>query len=217
MVIAKQYGADLFISIHADSSFSRKARGASVYCLSLKGASSNAAKIAAAKENASDYIGGVPLDHKNGDLNAIIFDLVQTHNLNSSLKLAGLVLREISKINMLHTKKPQQAEFLVLKSPDIPSVLIETDFISNSKREKRLKSAWVQDAFARSITKAISGFLSLDRRSPPVRHVKYHMVRRGETLSSIAKTYKTTVRKLRNLNGMSARTTLKYGKKLRVL
>ncbi len=217
MDIAKQYGADLFVSIHSDSSFSTRVYGSSVYCLSLKGASSNKAKLAAIKENASDYIGGVPLDHKNNDLNAIIIDLVQTHNLNSSLRLAGLTLKEISKINRLHTKRPQQAEFAVLRSPDIPSILIETDFISNPRREKRMKSQWFQDAFSRSITNAVCDFLSVDKLQPAKPGKKYHLVKKGETLSSIARKYKTTIKRLRKLNGLSARSTIRYGKKLRVL
>ena len=220
--ITKQYGADLFISIHADSSFSKKVYGSSVYCLSFKGASSNTAKMVAAKENASDFIGGVPLDHQNHDLNAIIFDLVQTHNLNSSLHFAGLTLKEISKVNKLHTKRPHQAGFAVLTAPDIPSILIETDFISNPRREKRMKTAWFQNEFANRIAIATSQFLFLGKQDPrKQRSVKprsiYHVVKRGETLSSIAIKYNTTVHDLRRLNGMSAKSTLRAGKKLKVI
>ncbi len=218
--IAKQYGADVFVSIHVDSSFSSKVYGSSVYCLSFKGASSNAAKMAARKENASDFIGGVPLDHYNRDLNAIIVDLVQTHNLNSSLRLAGLMLKEIAKINRLHTKKPHQADFAVLKAPDIPSVLIETDFMSNPRREKRMKTAWFQNEYANRITAALTRFLA--GRTPPVQQyyaqsgLILHTIKRGETLSHIAQQYNTTVSRLRTLNNLSSKSIIRYGQKLRV-
>jgi N-acetylmuramoyl-L-alanine amidase len=215
--IAKQYGADLFISIHADSSFSKKTYGTSVYCLSFKGASSNAAQMAAKRENISDFIGGVPLDQQNNDLNVIIFDLVQTHSLNSSLQFAGLTLREVSKINRLHTKKPQQAEFAVLRAPDIPSILIETDFISNPRREKRMKTQWFKNEFANRVTAAVGKFLSESKGESVKPSRRYHVVKKGESLYSIAKRYKTTISKLRRLNGMSAKSTLRYGKKLRIL
>ena len=215
--IAKQYGADLFISIHADSSFSRKTYGSSVYCLSFKGASSNTAQMAAKRENISDFIGGVPLDHQNNDLNAIIFDLVQTHSLNSSLQFAGLTLREISRMNRLHTKKPQQADFAVLRAPDIPSILIETDFISNPRREKRMKTQWFKNEFANKVNVAVSKFLSESKGESAKPGRRYHVVKKGENLYSIAKRYRTTISKLRRLNGMSAKTTLGAGKKLRVL
>jgi N-acetylmuramoyl-L-alanine amidase len=215
--IAKQYGADLFISIHADSSFSKKTYGTSVYCLSFKGASSNAAQMAAKRENISDFIGGVPLDQQNNDLNVIIFDLVQTHSLNSSLQFAGLTLREVSKINRLHTKKPQQAEFAVLRAPDIPSILIETDFISNPRREKRMKTQWFKNEFANRVTVAVGKFLPGKKEKYKKPSYKYHVVKKGETLSSIALKYNTTVRQLRRLNGMSVKSTLRYGKKLRIL
>ena len=220
--IADQYGADLFISIHADSSFSPKVAGSSVYCLSFKGASSNTARMAASKENASDFIGGVSLDHYNKDLNTIIFDLVQTHSLNESLTLAGLVLGEISKINKLHTKKPQQANFVVLRSADIPSVLIETDFISNAGREKRMKTQWFQNQFTNKIAAAVVTFLSGEKRSPKRSNASesgpvYHRVRRGETLSGIAQKYNTTTGSLRRLNNMKSKSVLVAGKRLKVM
>jgi N-acetylmuramoyl-L-alanine amidase len=168
-------------------------------------------------ENASDFIGGVPLDHQNSDLNAIIIDLVQTHNLNSSLKFAGLTINEISKINMLHTEKPQQAKFAVLKAPDVPSILIEIDFISNPAREKKMKTRLFQDAFACNIVNAAQKFLSATKGEPLKPKSIYHYVKKGETLSSIAKQYKTSVNTLRKLNGMSTKSVLRYGDKIRVL
>jgi len=226
IMIAKEYGADIFISIHADSSFSTKAYGTSVYCLSFKGASSNTARMAARKENASDFVGGVPLDHKNSSLNSIIFDLVQTHSLNSSLNLAKIMLKKISRINRLHKKTPPQANFAVLRAPDIPSILIETDFISNPKRAKNMRTRWFQDEFSKCITSGVVQFISGTNlqpsgiKTPVLRKAKtapdFHRVKRGETLSGIAEKHKMSVKDLRRLNRMSARTTLKTGAKLKI-
>jgi len=224
VMIAKEYGADIFISIHADSSFSTKAYGTSVYCLSFKGASSNTARMAARKENASDFVGGVPLDHKNSSLNTIIFDMVQTHSLNSSLNLANIVLKEVSKVNKLHKKTPPQANFAVLRAPDIPSILIETDFISNARRSKRMRTQWFQNEFSKSITSGVVKFISKaglqpsGTTTPVLRKAetapKSHRVKRGETLSGIAQKYKVSVQDLRQVNRMSSKSVLMIGQRL---
>ena len=152
--IAKEYGADIFVSIHVNAGFSPRVTGSSVYCLSFKGASSNAAQLAANRENASDSIGGVPFDQQQG-VNAILYDMVQTHTLNTSMRFAEVLLSELSKINKLHTQTPQQANFAVLRSLDIPSVLIETDFISNPEREQALLSPHFQNDIAKAIAGTI--------------------------------------------------------------
>jgi N-acetylmuramoyl-L-alanine amidase len=226
VMIAKQYGADIFISIHADSSFSTKAYGTSVYCLSFKGASSNTARMAARKENASDFVGGVPLDHNNSSLNKIIFDLVQTHSLNSSLTLAGIMLQEISKVNRLHKKTPPQANFAVLRAPDIPSILIETDFISNHKRAKRMQTPWFQTEFSKCITSAVVKFIRKTGLQPSgiktsvASRTKYqprlHRVKRGETLSGIAKKYRVSVLSLKKANRLSSKNIIRIGQKLKI-
>lgn len=226
VMLAKQYGADIFISIHADSSFSTKAYGTSVYCLSFKGASSNTARMAARKENASDFVGGVPLDHNNSSLNKIIFDLVQTHSLNSSLTLAGTMLQEISKVNRLHKKTPPQANFAVLRAPDIPSILIETDFISNHNRAKRMQTPWFQAEFSKCITSAVVKFIKKTGLQPSgiktsvASQSKYqpliHRVKRGETLSGIAKKYNVSVLSLKEANSLSTKSILSIGQKLKI-
>ena len=226
VMIAKEYGADIFISIHADSSFSTKAYGTSVYCLSFKGASSNTAKMAARKENASDFVGGVPLDHSNSSLNKIIFDLVQTHSLNSSLTLAGTMLQEISKINRLHKKTPPQANFVVLRAPDIPSILIETDFISNHKRAKRMQTPWFQEEFSKCITFAVIKFIKKTGLQPSstktsvasqTKHQpRSHRVKRGETLSGLAKKYRVSVLNLKRANRLSSKSILRIGQRLKI-
>jgi len=226
VTIAKEYGADIFISIHADSCFSTRAYGSSVYCLSFKGASSNTARMVARKENASDIIGGVPLDHKNSSLNKVIFDLVQTHSLNSSLDLARIMLKEISTVNHLHKKTPPQANFAVLRAPDIPSILIETDFISNIRRAERMQTRWFQDSFSRCITAGVMNFIAktgtkpIEIKPPLFRTVnagaRVHRVRKNETLSGIAEKYKVSLKDLLRLNRLSSKNFLKIDQKLKI-
>jgi N-acetylmuramoyl-L-alanine amidase len=232
--IAREYGADLFVSIHADSNFSKELQGTSVYCLSLKGASDNTAEMLAQKENASDSIGGVPLDHNNDDLNAIIIDLVQTHTFNSSMRCADILLKEVSKVNAVLRDSPQHAGFKVLRDPDIPSMLIETDFLSNPIKEKQLRSEGFQNRLADAIAAAIMGYLSEAKPLPapdrsPVKAAavkntaqqakktsQYHTVKKGETLDSIAQRYNTTADRLRKLNGFSTESKVLAGKKLKI-
>jgi N-acetylmuramoyl-L-alanine amidase len=232
--IAREYGADLFASIHADSNPSRELQGTSVYCLSLKGASDNTAEMLAQKENASDSIGGVPLDHNNSDLNAIIIDLVQTHTFNASMRCADILLKEVSKVNAVLRDRPQHAGFKVLRDPDIPSLLIETDFLSNPKKEKQLRTEEFQNRIADAIAAAIMRYLaeikplSTPDRSPikaiadknsarqDKKSARYHTVKKGETLDSIAQRYNTTADTLRRLNGLSSESTVAAGKKLKV-
>lgn len=212
--IAKQYGADIFISVHTDASFSSNVRGSSVYCLSFAGASSNTARLAAKKENISNLIGGVPIEKQDSSLNSIILDLVQTSSINSSLELAGRTLQELSTFNRLHTATPQQANFAVLRAPDIPSILVEVDFISNPQSERNLKTAAFQQQVAVRIASAVEGFIpSLDRGK---RGSQFHIVQKGDTLFSIARRNNTTVEALRRLNNMNDRSVLKAGDKIRV-
>jgi N-acetylmuramoyl-L-alanine amidase len=232
--IAREYGADLLVSIHADSNFSTELQGTSVYCLSLKGASDNTAEMLAQKENASDSIGGVPLDLDNNDLNAIIIDLVQTHTFNSSIRCADILLKEVSQVNAVLRERPQHAGFKVLRDPDIPSMLIETDFLSNPIKEKQLRSEGFQNRLADAIAAAIMRYLSeakplLVPERVPVKAVtststarqdrklaQYHTVKKGETFDSIAQRYNTTADMLSRLNGLSSESTVAAGKRLKV-
>ena len=220
--IARQYSADLFISIHTDASFNTKAAGSSVYCLSFKGASSNTARMVAKKENASDFIGGIPLGRPSGDLNNIIFDLMQTYSVNAGLQLGALVLKEIGVANRLHTRHVQQANFAVLRAPHIPSVLIETDYLSNPGRARRLRDKNFQEMFVRHVALAVTIFFreystpQQPGQSSPVRRPVYHMVRRGDTLSALAQRYGTSVAELRRLNAMSKKSVLQTGRKLKL-
>ena len=156
---ARKLRADLFVSIHADAFTNRAARGSSVFALSTKGATSAAARFLAQTQNESDQIGGVS---KSGDryLDHTMFDLVQTATISDSLKFGKEVLTRMGKINHLHKNKVDQAGFAVLKAPDIPSILVETAFISNVEEERKLKTSHFQQKVAESILAGIKAYFA---------------------------------------------------------
>lgn len=166
--IAREYGADLFISIHADAAASRYAKGTSVYCLSVKGASSEAAKILARNENLADLVGGSPNGESIEDSDAIVLNMFQTNTINASRIFGHSVLRNLDGICRLKFNAVQEAPFRVLKLPDIPSLLVETAYISNPQEEKLLRSRKYQKALADGIGKAIIEFLSRQPTTAPV-------------------------------------------------
>jgi N-acetylmuramoyl-L-alanine amidase len=159
--IAKEYGADLFISLHANGSKKRQARGSSVYCLSLKGASDKAAEMLAQKENASDMVGGISLPPRERDLDSILLDLEQTHTINESLHLGGLALGELSRITSIQFTEPRQAGFTVLQAPSIPSILVEAAYITNPLEEKFLRQERFQSQLTQAIVTAVKKFMPL--------------------------------------------------------
>ncbi len=165
VVKARNVKADLFVSIHADASPSRDARGSSVFALSEHGATSAAARWLAKKENDADLIGGVNIGVKDRYLAQTLLDLSQTATINDSLKLGKSVLGEIGSINRLHQGKVEQAGFAVLKAPDIPSILVETAFISNPDEEAKLKDDDYQDRLADAILAGIKRYFA---QNPPV-------------------------------------------------
>lgn len=160
VVKARKANADLFVSIHADAFIKPNARGSSVFALSEHGATSTAARWLAKKENEADLIGGVNLDIKDPYLARTLLDLSQTATINDSMKLAKYVLGELSTINDLHRGHVEQAGFAVLKSPDIPSILVETAFISNPQEERRLSDPAYQDKLALAILKGIKQYFA---------------------------------------------------------
>lgn len=160
---AREHQADLFLSLHADSFHNPSARGASVYALSLNGASSEAARLIAEKENASDLIGGISLDDKDELIASVLLDLSQTATIQDSLELGSDVLRHMGKISRLNNKAVQQAEFAVLKAPDMPSILVETAFISNPKEERNLRSSKYQQKMAKAIFNGIKAHIKSRR------------------------------------------------------
>lgn len=163
---ARRINADLFVSIHADAWKKPNVRGSSVFVLSEKGASSTMANLLAQNENASDLMGGI---NKNGGvqdkfLARTLLDLSQTATQNHSLKLGNYLLSEIKNVNALHKKSVERAGFAVLKAPDIPSVLVETAFISNPQEEKRLKTTAFQKQIAKALLKGIEKYF---KNNPP--------------------------------------------------
>ncbi len=165
IIKARKYKADMFISVHADSFSSRKASGSSVYALSLNGASSEAAKWLADRENAADLMGGVSLDDKDDLLASVLLDLSQTATIQSSLEVGEAILAQLGRIKKLHKKTVQQAGFMVLKSPDIPSVLVETAFITNPSEASKLKNRREQDKMARAIVRGVRRYFA--KKAPP--------------------------------------------------
>ena len=156
---ARKLEADIFVSIHADAFTKKSVKGSSVFALSERGASSAFAKFIANKENESDLIGGVSIDDKHPVLAQTLLDLSLSATINDSMKLGRYVLDEMGRVNTLHKKYVEQAGFAVLKAPDIPSILVETAFISNPKEEKNLRSESFQIKLAESVVKGIKRYL----------------------------------------------------------
>jgi len=165
MQIARAAKADLFISIHADAFQDSSVKGASVYTLSTRGASSEAALWLAKSENAADLVGGVSLDDKEDVLASVLLDLSQTATQEASINVAGHILKNFQNVCELHKNSVQKAGFLVLKSPDIPSILVETAFISNPSEEQNLLSNRYQTKMANAIFKGVRNYF---RQSAPV-------------------------------------------------
>jgi N-acetylmuramoyl-L-alanine amidase len=162
---ARKVGADLFVSIHADAFPQTTANGSSVFALSEKGASSTAARWLANKENSSDLIGGVNIKTHDRQLASVLLDLSTTAQISDSLRLGKSVLNEISSINRLHKNAVEQAGFAVLKAPDIPSILIETAFISNPEEEAKLNDDAYQDKMADAVAQGIKNYFA---KNPPL-------------------------------------------------
>ena len=220
--ISSEYGADLFISLHADWNNDTNVRGTSMYCLSMKGASDEGAKLLAEKENLSDFIGRAPIEYENNELQSILLNLLQTKTINTSLRFAGLALRELNAVNKLKYDIPKQAAFAVLKSPVIPSVLAEIAYISNPKEERLLASKDFHQRVARALSKAAIRFLSDDSFTEEIvlkensfqKVHKSHKVKKGESLWKIAKKYGVSIRALKRINGLDNANHIMPGRRL---
>lgn len=165
---ARQVKADLFISIHADAFIQPHAKGASVFTLSQQGATSSAARWMANKENASDLIGGINIKTKDKQVAHLLLDMSTTAQINDSLQVGNLVLRNIGNFAPLHKNRVEQAGFAVLKAPDIPSILIETAFISNPQEEKKLNDETYQERITEAILAGIKDYFA--KNPPMARH-----------------------------------------------
>jgi N-acetylmuramoyl-L-alanine amidase len=212
MDIARQKDADLFVSIHADSVADRRANGATVYALSLKGASDEEARLLAERENASVQVGGVSLEDKDRVLASVLLDLSQNAALSASMDVGSKVIRELASVVKVRRRTVQQAGLIVLKSPDMPSILVETAYISNPSEEKLLRDSRHQAKLANAIMGGIRNYfytnppsdtqIAMDVRNTPSRQVR-HVIARGDTLSEIAVRYNVSTAAIRSANRLS--------------
>ncbi len=214
---AREAQADLFISIHADAFKDRRAHGSSVFVLSENGASSEVARFLAESENSSDMIGGVTLGNKDDLLKHVLVDMLKDSTMEESHDVAKHMIKGLKGVNRLHKRHVEQAGFRVLKAPDIPSVLIETAFISNSKEERNLRSSKHQKKLARAIFK---GTLNYFKNNPPPGTLialkdRKHRIASGDTMSGIAERYQVSMADIRRANGLKS-NKLKIGKTLRI-
>lgn len=222
--IARDNKADFFISIHADAFTDPRANGASVYALSNQGATSEAARFLAKKQNNADLIGGATvlnLGSKDQMLAGVLLDLSMTATMSTSLEAGAHVLRQMGSVARLHKKKVEQAGFLVLKSPDIPSLLIETGFISNPKEARQLSTANYQQRMAKAIYSGIDQYytehppegtlLAKVMKGKPLKYI----VARGDTLSEIAAKYRISMTKIMRYNKMSS-STIRVGQEINI-
>jgi N-acetylmuramoyl-L-alanine amidase len=215
MKIAREQRADLFVSIHADSFKDPRVRGSSVYVLSRNGASSEAARWLAEQENAADLVGGVSLDDKDDLLASVLLDLSQTATLSASTDVGTSVLKQLGTLGKTHKRRVQRAGFMVLKSPDIPSILVETAFLSNPSEEKRLRSRKHQRKLARAMTAGVRNFFKYN--APPGTRLaaRKHVIARGDTLGRIAGLYGVTLVDLRKANALKG-SDIKVGQVLQI-
>jgi N-acetylmuramoyl-L-alanine amidase len=214
---ARKNRADLFVSVHADAFKNSKVSGSSVFVLSQRGASSEFATRIAANENMSDLVGGVTLNDKDDMLASVLLDLSQSATLEASNEVAETVFASLDHFGKTHKNHVERANFMVLKSPDVPSILVETGFISNPAEEKRLKDPAWQKKIARSITHGIQDYFYL---SPPPgtwmaanrQPIRYKVVR-GDTLGEIASRYRVSLYSIRRANSLKS-DTIRVGAEL---
>jgi N-acetylmuramoyl-L-alanine amidase len=212
---ARKHNADLFISIHADGFRDSRARGSSVYVLSRRGASSEMGRWLEARENAADLAGGVRLDDKDDLLAEVLLDLSQSATIEASFEVAGNMLGEMKRLGKTHKSTVQQAGFVVLKSPDIPSILVETAFISNPKEENKLRDKRHQQALARAMLRGIRDYFGKHPPPDTLLVARKHTVKSGDTLSEIAQQYQVSLSNLRGYNSLKS-DRLRIGDTLRI-
>ncbi|TVS13015.1 MAG: AMIN domain-containing protein [Wenzhouxiangella sp.] len=204
---ARKAGADLFLSIHADAFRDFRVRGSSVYVLSRSGASSEAARLLAQRENKSDLIGGVQLDRGDDMLSSVLLDLSQSAALEYSNDAAEQILHQLGSVGRRHRNGVERANFVVLRSPDVPSVLIEVGFISNPQDEKNLNTPTHRRQIAAAITNGVRDhFLQTAPQGTwfaANRNGTEHVVQRGDTLGVIAQRYQVSVSQIRAVNNLN--------------
>ena len=216
--------ADLFVSIHADAFTRKDARGAGVYAVSSRGATSETARFLAQRENESDLIGGagsLNLGDKDDTLAGVLLDLSMTATMNASLDIGASVLSQLGSVTHLHKKKVEQANFSVLRSPDVPSILVETGFITNPHEARQLRDPSFQRRLAQKLSDGIVAHFS---SRPPAgtwlaanqgQGERRHTIARGDTLSAIAARYKVSVNALKKINGIDS-SVIRVGQTLTI-
>jgi len=212
---ARKNGADMFVSVHADAFRKSSASGASVFVLSRRGATSESARWLAKQENAPFLAGGVMLVDKDDDLRQTILDMSQSASLEAGFGVAEQVLRRLGKVTKLHSGHVERAGFLVLKSPDIPSILVETGFLSNPGEERKLRDRKHQKKIARAIRDGLLAYFSKHPPTGTLLAERKHTIKRGDTLSGIAHHYSVSLRSLRSINGLKG-DHLRVGQVIRI-
>jgi N-acetylmuramoyl-L-alanine amidase len=222
MQIARKHRADFFVSIHADAFRDKRARGSSVFVLSNRGASSEAARWLAKRENQADLVGGVSLDDKDNVLASVLLDLSQAATMQVSHEVAQQTARNLGRIGKMHSRNVQKARFMVLKSPDIPSMLVETAFISNPEEEKKLRDPKHQERIARAV---LTGIRTYFHNSPPpgtwlasrdsVQPAGQYVIAPGDTLSAIATKHRVSLAQLKDLNSLES-NLIRVGQVLKI-
>jgi len=213
---ARESKADLFVSIHADAFRDQRAHGSSVYVLSSRGATSEHARWLAQRENAADLVGGVSLKDKDDALASFMLDLSQSASIEASLDVGKRLLSGLRGLGHVHKTKVQQAGFMVLKSPDIPSVLIETAFISNPSEENKLRSSSHQNKLASALLNGIKGYVASYRPAVYANgSPREHKVKPGDTVSGIAQKYGVDAQQLRRVNDLK-NDLIQVGRKLTI-
>ncbi len=234
---ARKAKADIFISIHADADPTHTATGSSVFVLSQRGASSQAARWLADQENAADLIGGVSLGDKDSTLASVLLDLSQSATMRASDDVARTVLGALRNLGKTHKSDVERANFVVLRSPDVPSMLVETAFITNAGEEQHLNDPGYRSRLASAITGGVRSFFAANplpgtifakedgpttvpvqiaRADTPTNTSRQHVVKRGESLDQIAEAYGVSVRDLRLANGISSLLKPRAGTRLTV-
>jgi N-acetylmuramoyl-L-alanine amidase len=216
ILLARKHKADLFVSVHADAFRSPQPRGASVFALSQRGATSETARWLARSENRSDLIGGeggVTLGDKDDVLAGVLLDLSMTASINASVGVGGFILNELGGVTRLHKQGVEQASFVVLKSPDIPSILVEAGFISNPREERNLASGDHQRKVSRAVFEGIDAYfnnvpppgtlLAWQKRQQGEGAAGEYRIQRGDTLSAVARRNQVSVEAIKRVNGLT--------------
>lgn len=219
--IAREAQADLFVSVHADAAPRATAAGSSVYVLSTRGATNEATRWLADRENSSDLVGGVKLDDKDNTLAAVLLDLAQSATMKASDDAANHVLSALKRVGKAHKPAVERANFVVLRSPDVPSMLVEAAFISNPGEERKLNDSNYRERLSTAVFDGIRDYFSL--QPPPGTWVaanvsaraREHVVARGETLSGIAVRHGVSLSSLRSVNRRSG-DVVRVGERLQI-